>query len=153
MKNYWRYIYFSVVVFMFVGLALFKSDIMEYVSKGMSSQMSESKQKIVSSIISDKFDYTDNGLQYSYTFLEFGSVGCSICRQMQSVMETIRSDYSGSVNVVFVNVAEAENIDIVNYYGIVSIPTQVLLDNSGKEYYRHSGYISAEDLSEYFKKE
>jgi thioredoxin 1 len=34
----------------------------------------------------------------------------------------------------------------------VSIPAQVLLDKNGKEFFRHAGYYSSEDLIKEFDK-
>jgi hypothetical protein len=34
----------------------------------------------------------------------------------------------------------------MKYFGIASIPTQVLLNKTGKEFFRHTGYYSAEEL-------
>lgn len=34
----------------------------------------------------------------------------------------------------------------MKYFGVAAIPTQVLLDKEGKEFFRHSGYYSTEEL-------
>lgn len=73
------------------------------------------------------------------------------CRQMEGVMEEIKSKFPDTVNVVFINVMEKENKAIVDYYGIATIPTQILLDRQGKAFYRHSEYLSADDTSIKFK--
>ena len=65
-------------------------------------------------------------------------------------MEEVRERYSSKVNTVFINVTLPANKDIVKHFGIVTIPTQILLDKNGQEYYRHEGYISADDLSKQF---
>ena len=39
----------------------------------------------------------------------------------------------------------------MKYYGIAVIPTQVLLDKQGKEFFRHSGFISTGDLETHFR--
>lgn len=70
---------------------------------------------------------------------------------MGSVMAEIKQKYSNRVKVVFINVSQKENRELVDYFGIVTIPTQVLLDKKGKEYFRHNGYLSADDLSKHFK--
>lgn len=151
MKKYRIYILPVCIILLFLSLIIFRDNMIEYISESRASQISDSVKSDVAGKISEEFDYGRNGLNYSCTFLEFGSTGCSACRQMQAVMETVRSEYPEKVNVVFINTADAGNMDIADYYGIVTIPTQVLLDRSGKEYYRHSGYISAEELSVHFK--
>ncbi|MDZ7738087.1 MAG: thioredoxin family protein [Bacteroidales bacterium] len=66
-------------------------------------------------------------------------------------MDEIGQKYAGKVNVVFVNVLLPENQDLMKYYGIAAIPTQVLLDKKGRDYFRHTGYIPADDLEEEFQ--
>jgi thioredoxin 1 len=34
----------------------------------------------------------------------------------------------------------------MKYFGVATIPTQVLLNRNGKEFYRHSGYITPEEI-------
>ena len=117
----------------------------------MTAGMETTEKSTVESILSEQYDYSKNEKSYDYTFLEFGSIGCHSYRQMEYVMEEIKQKYSNRVNVVFVNVSRKENKDLVDYFGIVTIPAQVLLDKNGKKYFRHNGYLSADDLSKHFK--
>jgi thioredoxin 1 len=39
----------------------------------------------------------------------------------------------------------------MKYYGIAAIPTQVLLDKTGKEFFRHTGYLSTKELISHFE--
>ena len=57
-----------------------------------------------------------------------------------------------SVNVVFYNVRKKENKKIAEYFGIQMIPVQILLDIKGKEFFRHVGYYSFNELSIELKK-
>lgn len=66
-------------------------------------------------------------------------------------METIRKKYAGMVNVRFLNLTLKWSRDWAEYFKIQSIPTQVILDNSGNEIYRHTGYIPASELEKAFK--
>jgi thioredoxin 1 len=38
----------------------------------------------------------------------------------------------------------------MKYFGIAAIPTQVLLDQEGQEFFRHTGYLSYNDLVDQF---
>ncbi|MCK7519964.1 MAG: thioredoxin family protein [Ignavibacteriales bacterium] len=72
--------------------------------------------------------------------------GCIACKRMEGVLEEIRQRYPGRVDVVFLNSLLPENQLLMKYFGIATIPTQILLDKTGKEYFRHSGYISTTEL-------
>lgn len=94
---------------------------------------------------------TKQDITYKYTFLEFGSIGCAPCKQMEKEMETIRNKYAGTVNVRFLNLTLKWSRDWAEYFNIQSIPTQVILDSSGNEIYRHTGYIPASELEKAFE--
>lgn len=69
---------------------------------------------------------------------------------MEGVMEEVKDAYPQKVQVVFLNILKPENQELMKYYGVAAIPTQVLLDNAGLEYFRHTGYISTEELIPFF---
>ena len=69
---------------------------------------------------------------------------------MEEVMEKIKTEYKGKVNVVFINLMAPESKRFFEYYGIATIPTQVLLDKEGEEFFRHTGFYSANELSTHF---
>lgn len=152
MKKYRGYISVVLILVLFCSLVLFRDTLIRYASRNMTDRMEQSEKNVVEDSLSALYDYNTNKKSYEYTFLEFGSVGCHSCRQMEDVMETIKQEYGSRVNVVFVNVSLKKNRDFVDYFGIATIPTQVLLDKNGKEFFRHSGFLSAEDLSKHFVK-
>lgn len=118
----------------------------KYASTMMQKQASAATIYAGQTLIDSLYNYRQTNLDYRITFLEFGSTGCSACRKMETVMGIIKSKYTNSVNVVFRNVSEKENLELMKYYGIASIPTQIFLDEKGKEVFRHTGYISADDI-------
>lgn len=150
MKKYRGYISVVLILVLFCSLVLFRDILIRYASRNMTDRMEQSEKNAVGDSLSALYDYNTNKKSYEYTFLEFGSVGCHSCRQMEDVMETIKQEYGSRVNVVFINVSLKKNRDFVDYFGIATIPTQVLLDKNGKEFFRHSGFLSAEDLSKHF---
>ena len=152
MKKYRGYISVVLILVLFCSLVLFRDILIRYASRNMTDRMEQSEKNAVGDSLSALYDYNTNKKSYEYTFLEFGSVGCHSCRQMEDVMETIKEEYGSRVNVVFVNVSLKKNRDFVDYFGIATIPTQVLLDKNGKEFFRHSGFLSTEDLSKHFVK-
>jgi thioredoxin 1 len=89
---------------------------------------------------------------YKLSFIELGSVRCIPCRQMQTVMRAIEQEYNNQVKVVFHDVATKEGKPYADQYKINTIPVQIVLDEHGKEIYRHEGYLSKEEVSMVFNK-
>lgn len=87
-----------------------------------------------------------NAIKYKVTFIELGSVRCIPCQQMQTVMKSIEKKYGNQVKVVFHDVWTPEGKPFGKQYGIEAIPTQVFLDENGKEFSRHEGYFPEEEL-------
>ena len=86
------------------------------------------------------------------TFVELGSINCVPCRMMQKVMTEVETDYKDNVKIVFYDVWTEAGKPFGAKYGINVIPTQVFLDKSGKEFFRHEGYFPKEDLDFLLKK-
>ncbi len=84
--------------------------------------------------------------KYKVTFIELGSVRCIPCQQMQSVMKSIEAKYGKEVKIDFYDVWTEAGKPYGVKYGIEAIPTQVFLDATGKEYYRHVGFFPEEEL-------
>lgn len=82
--------------------------------------------------------------------LELGSVGCKPCEQMKPVMEKLRKNYKGKLGVLFVDVKK--NKGTARKFSIFAIPTQVFLDKEGKEFHRHIGFYSYEEILPVLKK-
>ena len=131
-----------------IGFAL-KDNMNNYLSKMMKEQAAPEIANSGSAYVDSTFNYTKNGQGYQVTFLEFGA-NCPACKRMESVLEEIRTKHPQTVNVVFLNILKPENQVLMKYYGIASIPTQVLLDKDGNEFFRHSGYLSADELKKEF---
>ena len=86
------------------------------------------------------------GKKYKVTFIELGSVRCIPCMQMQSVMKSIEAKYGKDVKIEFYDVWTEEGKPYGVKYCIESIPAQIFLDETGKEFYRHVGYFPEEEL-------
>lgn len=87
---------------------------------------------------------------YQVTFLELGADRCIPCKKMQPIMKEIAAAFPDRVQVVFYDVwkdpAPAEK------YRIQLIPTQVFLDQKGKEIARHVGLFPKEEILDLLKK-
>ena len=76
--------------------------------------------------------------------VDLGAGKCIPCKMMAPILEELKSQYKGRLEVVFIDVWE--NPDEAKKYGIRLIPTQIFFDASGKELYRHEGFFSKEDI-------
>jgi thioredoxin 1 len=70
---------------------------------------------------------------------------------MQIVMKSINEKYGKEVNVIFYDVWTPEGRPYGEKYGISAIPTQVFMDEKGKEYFRHEGFFPEEELVKVLK--
>ena len=84
------------------------------------------------------------------TMLELGSVGCIPCEQMKPVMQKLRDTYQGKLEVIFIDVRRDNKTG--RRFGVNMIPTQVFLDKDGKEFHRHIGFYSYEEIGPVLKK-
>jgi thioredoxin 1 len=91
-------------------------------------------------------DTTKPDKVYKVTFVELGSVKCIPCKKMQPIMKSVEEKYGDQVKVVFHDVWTPEGQPFGDKYGINAIPTQIFLDESGKEFFRHEGYFPEEEL-------
>lgn len=146
MRKYKVYIPVVLIILMFFALVYFRNDMVQYISQSKIEQLPATAKDTIVDYIAKNYDYSRNGESYEYTFLEFGSTGCHACRQMEGVMEEVKSKYGDTVKVVFINVMKKENRVLSDFFGIATIPTQVLLDKNGKEFFRHNGFYSVEEL-------
>uniref|UniRef100_A0A832DMZ4 Thioredoxin n=1 Tax=Ignavibacterium album TaxID=591197 RepID=A0A832DMZ4_9BACT len=80
------------------------------------------------------------------TFVELGSVNCIPCKQMQPVMKAIEAKYGEQVKVIFYDVWTKEQKQYAQLYKIKLIPTQVFLDENGKEFHRHEGFYPEAEI-------
>lgn len=86
-------------------------------------------------------------------FIELGSIKCVPCKMMQPIIAEIEKEYAGQVKVVFYDVWTSEGRPYGQKYGIRAIPTQVFLDKDGKEFFRHTGFFSKEEIIKVLKKQ
>ncbi|PLW95740.1 MAG: hypothetical protein C0591_10460 [Marinilabiliales bacterium] len=128
-----------------------KDKLTNLVSSEMKLQTGTEVKASIQKLVDSLYNYQSNNESYGLTFLEFGAKGCVACRKMEFVLDEVRQTYPAKVKVVFLNILQPQNQDMMKYYGIVAIPTQVLLDENGEEYFRHTGFYSFEDLSKEFE--
>ena len=60
------------------------------------------------------------------------------------ILDEMRETFAGQLYVCFVDVKK--NAEAARDYSVRIIPTQIFLDESGNELFRHQGFFSREDM-------
>ncbi len=76
--------------------------------------------------------------------VDLGADKCIPCKMMAPILEELKEQYRGKLDVVFIDVWK--NPDAGKQYGIQLIPTQIFYDATGKERFRHEGFFSKDDI-------
>lgn len=151
LKKVLTWVIIVMLIALLIGLFMMKDNMNTQLSKMMKAQAGSEISSSGETFVDSAFNYSKNGQSFQLTFLEFGA-NCPACKRMEAVMAETRTKYPQQVNVVFLNILLPENQNLMKYFGVVTIPAQVLLDKEGKEFFRHSDYISFEDLTKEFDK-
>jgi thioredoxin 1 len=83
------------------------------------------------------------------SLIDLGRTFCIPCKMMAPILEELKKEYAGRFNVEFIDVGKRPKE--AKKYAIRAIPTQVFLDASGKELYRHIGFYSRDDILKKWK--
>lgn len=78
--------------------------------------------------------------------LDFGAHKCQACKMMEPVLAQLAVEYHDVFTVEFIDVWQSKNRDRAKNNAIRMIPTQIFLDSSGREIWRHVGFISKADI-------
>ena len=76
--------------------------------------------------------------------VDLGAGKCIPCKMMAPILEELKTEYQGRMDVVFIDVWE--NRGAGKEYGIRVIPTQIFIGSNGKELFRHEGFFAKEDI-------
>lgn len=82
--------------------------------------------------------------------VDFGSNSCIPCRQLRPVLQKVRKDFTGKLEVLIIDIRNNEKL--ASDYQIRIIPTVVFFDPAGKEVFRHQGFMSEEKVKEQLAK-
>ena len=130
MSNIWKAVIVAILVALVVGVVLLKRQgtLMPTASgSGKSSVPAAGLPKLI----------------------DLGSVTCIPCKMMAPILEDLKRERAGKLTVEFIDVARDPAAG--ERFGIKLIPTQIFLDASGKEFFRHEGFFSKEDILAKFK--
>ena len=104
-----------------------------------------------SKINSDKPSVTNSETKYKATFIELGSVRCIPCQKMQPVIKSVEEKYGDQVKVIFYDVWTSQGKVDAKQFVFNAIPTQLFLDENGREYFRHVGFFPEDELVKILK--
>lgn len=81
--------------------------------------------------------------------LDLGVGQCLPCQMMKPVLDTLKKEYKGKLEVAYIDIREKP--DAMKQYKVDMIPTQIFYDANGKELSRHIGYFSKQEVLDRFK--
>lgn len=104
-------------------------------------------------INSDKPAVINSETKYKATFIELGSVRCIPCQKMQPVIKSVEEKYGDQVKVIFYDVWTPKGKEDAKQFEFDGIPTQIFLDENGREYSRHVGFFPEDELVKILKQQ
>jgi thioredoxin 1 len=81
--------------------------------------------------------------------LEFSREICPMCAYMNKVLQQLQAKYGDEIGVRILHYDPDDRL--FRKYHVVLVPTQVLVDASGKEVYRHTGVFTLYELEKQLK--
>jgi thioredoxin 1 len=76
--------------------------------------------------------------------VDVGADKCIPCIKMAPILDTLREDFAGQMEVKFVDAWK--NREEAAAYGTQMIPTQIFYGSDGQELYRHTGFYGRDDI-------
>jgi thioredoxin 1 len=76
--------------------------------------------------------------------VDLGSKGCIPCDMLAPILDQLKQDFAGRLEVTFYDVRERP--DIGRSLGVRVIPTQIFFDAKGRELFRHEGFMAKADI-------
>ncbi|HBG18713.1 MAG TPA: thiol reductase thioredoxin [Desulfobulbaceae bacterium] len=80
------------------------------------------------------------------TMIDVGATECIPCKMMAPIMKELEEEYAGIADIIFIDVWK--NPAEGRKYGVQTIPTQIFFDRSGKEVFRHVGFMDKKPIVE-----
>jgi len=76
--------------------------------------------------------------------IDVGADKCIPCIKMAPILDQLREDFSGKLEVKFVDAWKFR--DEAASYNVQMIPTQIFFAADGKELFRHTGFFGREEI-------
>jgi thioredoxin 1 len=101
-------------------------------------------------INADVEKFRDMPVKGMVTMVDLGAKKCIPCKMMAPILVKIEKKYEGKAAIVFIDVWEHR--EQARRFGIRAIPTQIFFDKTGREVYRHVGFMDEKAIVNQLKK-
>lgn len=82
--------------------------------------------------------------------VDFGSNSCIPCKQLRPILEEIKKEQEGKLEVLVIDVNKHQ--ELAGEYRIRVVPTLIFFDSKGKEMFREQGFMPKAALMDHIKK-
>ncbi len=82
------------------------------------------------------------------TVLEFYADWCEVCQEMTPSMYNFKRDFQDEINLVLLNVDNAEWLDLIDKYDVNGIPQLNLFDADGRMISKSIGFKSQDQINQ-----
>jgi thioredoxin 1 len=94
--------------------------------------------------IADAEKFSNVPVKGMVTMIDLGADKCIPCKMMAPIMAKLEKAYEGRAAIVFIDVWKHN--EQAGRFGIRAIPTQIFYDQTGREVYRHIGFMGEKEI-------
>jgi len=94
--------------------------------------------------IADAEKFSNVPVKGMVTMIDLGADKCIPCKMMAPIMAKLEKAYEGRAAIVFIDVWKHN--EQAGRFGIRAIPTQIFYDETGREVYRHVGFMGEKEI-------
>ena len=94
--------------------------------------------------MADARDFNALPVKGMVTMIDLGADKCVPCKMMAPIMAKLEKAYEGRAAIVFIDVWKHN--EQAGRFGIRAIPTQIFYDQTGREVYRHIGFMGEKEI-------
>jgi thioredoxin 1 len=127
---------------------------LEAIREKASVQINQERLKMMASKTSDSTnseeDFSKALKSGRPVLVDFGSNTCMPCRQLRPILQEIKKEQEGKLELLVIDVYKHQNL--AKEFRIQAIPTVIFFDSKGKEIFRHQGFMPKTAIQEQLTK-